>query len=116
LITTAKSAPASCACLVSSMVSCALCCPVCAMTWHLPRADVTTAATSRRRSVPLSAQNSLITPAQNTPATPSSPVSRSMSARSARMSSSPSLSKGVVVAAHSPRNRSRAAALASCGA
>jgi len=113
LITTAKSAPAASACRVSSIVSAALCCPVCARTGQRPLARSTTSSVSRRRSAPDSAQNSLITPPLKMPSIPRSPVSRSRSARSAASSMPPSLPNGTVMAAHRPVNRSRAASLAS---
>jgi len=86
---------------------------VCASTGHFPRQHPTTTSTSRRRSAPDSAQNSLITPPQKMPSIPRSPVSRSRSFRSAGSFSVPSAANGVTVAAHSPVNRSLAARFAS---
>ena len=88
-------------------------CPVCASTGHFPRVASTTTSTRRRFSLPVSDQNSLITPPQKMPSICRPPVSRSRSARSAASSSSPDGPNGAVVAAHSPVKVSRAACLAS---
>ena len=78
-----------------------------------PRASSQTISTTRIRSSLVSAQNSPMVPVQNTPSIFRCSISQRMLWRRPGSSIRLSAVNGVVIAAHTPRNRSRAARLAS---